>query len=181
MWCETLFHLFPDKTLLLASNPVISTHRHLQYAAGFIELGMFEDAVKELNAVVLHERESPSVLTVWIDVHMHTSSWENVIVISEKLTRASPADDKGWVSWAFALRELNRIEEARAVLLEAMPLHGKSCDLLHYNLACYECLLGNLPAAKRYLKTATQKDKHWKEAALDDPDLEALWPDIRLK
>ena len=161
--------------------PVISTRRHLQYAAGFIELGMFEEATGELKAIVAHERTLPSVLTVWIDVHMNTCSWDNVIVVSKKLTHTSPADDKGWVSWAFALRELNRIEEARAVLLEAMPLHGKTCDLLHYNLACYECLLGNLPAAKRYLKTATQKDKHWKEAALDDTDLEALWPDIRLK
>lgn len=160
---------------------MISTRRHLQYAAGFIELNMFAEATKELNAIVAYERALPSVLTVWIDLHMHTCSWDNVIVVSKKLTRTSPAEDKGWVSWAFALRELNRVEEARAVLLEAMPFHGKTCDLLHYNLACYECLLGNLPAAKRHLKTATQKDKHWKEAALDDPDLEALWPDIRLK
>jgi len=142
---------------------------------------MFDAAARELNTVVAHERSLPSVLTVWIDLHMNTCAWESVIAVSEKLTRASPADDKGWVSWAFALRELNRIEEARAVLLEAMPLHGKTCDLLHYNLACYECLLGNLPAAKRHLKTATQKDKHWREAALEDPDLEALWPDIRSK
>ncbi len=174
-------HLFPDRSSPFRADLVISTRRHLQYAAGFIELGMFDEATRELNAIVAHERHLPSALMVWIDLHMNTTAWDKVIAVAEKLTRSLPAEDKGWVSWAFALRELNRIEEARAVLLEAMPLHGKTCDLLHYNLACYECLLGNLPAAKRHLKTATQKDKHWKEAALEDTDLEALWPDIRSK
>jgi len=157
---------------------VIPTRRHLQYASGFIELGMLRDAAQELRAISRSDRNAPAVLTVRIDLHMHAKQWKSVMTVSRALTRVQPNNDKGWISWAFALRELDRIEDAKEILLKAMPLHGKTCDLLHYNLACYECLLGNLTEAKRRLVTATRKDKHWKTEALEDPDLKALWPEI---
>ena len=90
------------------------------------------------------------------------------------VSRLAPEDDKGWISHAFALRELEQIEEAQAVLLEAEPHLQKACGLLHYNLACYACLLGNKPEAKRRLATAFKMDKVWKQEALDDPDLKAM-------
>jgi hypothetical protein len=73
---------------------------------------------------------------------------------------------------------LNRIAEAKAVLLEGEPLHGKQCGVLHYNLACYYCLLGAMAEAKKRLSMACKMDKGWKEAALDDSDLKAMWDDI---
>ena len=158
---------------------VIPTRRHLHYASGFIELGMLRDAAKELRAIAKTDQRTPKVLTVWIDLHMHARRWKPLIAVSRQLVRAEPQDDKGWISWAFGLRELNQVEAARAVLLKAMPLHGKTCSVLHYNLACYECLLGNLPQAKRHLKIAADRDKEWRESALADTDLEALWPEIR--
>lgn len=158
---------------------MISTRRHLQYASGFLELDMFRDAARELQAITRAEQNSPKVLSIRINLHMQARQWKRVITVSRQLVKAEPGDDKGWVSWAFALRELNRIEEAKQVLLKALPAHGQTCDVLHYNLACYECLLGNLPEAKRYLATAARKDKHWKESALDDPDLKALRSEIK--
>lgn len=172
-------HCLPVEESSIPRKAVIPTRRHLQYASGFIELGMLRDATTELRAIAKTDQRLPKVLTVWIDLHMHARRWKQVIAASRQLVRAEPQDDKGWISWAFALRELNQVEEARAILLKALPTHGKTCAVLHYNLACYECLLGNLPQAKRHLKIATDTDKEWRESALTDPDLEALWPEIR--
>ena len=158
---------------------MIPSRRHLQYAAGFIELGMMKDATKELRAIRHADQSTPKVLSGWIDLHMQARQWKKLIIVSRKLSALLPGDDQGWISWAFALRELQRIKEARAILLKALPIVGKTCDVLHYNLACYECLLGNMAEAKRYLNTATHKDRQWKTAALDDPDLKGLWPEIK--
>jgi hypothetical protein len=68
---------------------------------------------------------------------------------------------------------MSRVTEAKAVLLEAEPRHGKS-GVLHYNLACYHCLLGELEEAKARLNRACKTGKEWKDAATTDPDLEAL-------
>lgn len=153
---------------------MISTLRHLQYAAGHIELGMLKEAAAELDAIRQSDQLLPAVVTVRIDLHMCARQWPRVIACAEKLTALTPHDEKGWISHAFALRELERVEEAQAVLLEAEPLHGKKCGVLHYNLACYACLLGNKAEAKRRLALAMGMDRSWKQAALDDSDLKTM-------
>ena len=153
---------------------MISTLRHLQYASGHIELGMFQEAVAELDAIKQADQLLPAVIGVRVDLHMHAKQWNRVIKFARELSRLTPADDKGWISHAFALRELDLIEEAQAVLLEAEPLLKTECGLLHYNLACYACLLGNKPEAKRRLTLALKMDKFWKQEALEDPDLKAM-------
>lgn len=153
---------------------MISTLRHLQYASGYIELGMLKEAAAELEGVTPSDKLLPAVVTVQIDLHMHAKQWTRVITVAQKLAELTPADDKGWISHAFALRELEQIEEAQAVLLAAEPHLKKACGILHYNLACYACLLGNKAEAKRRLMIAVKIDKSWKQEALDDPDLKSL-------
>ena len=50
--------------------------------------------------------------------------------------------------------------------------------LVHYNLACYECQLGNLEMAKGHLKLAFKIKKGLRLEALDEPDLEPLWDSL---
>jgi hypothetical protein len=73
------------------------------------------------------------------------------------------------------LRELGRVKEAKEVLLQAEPVHGETCGLLHYNLACYHCLLGEIEPAKARMRRALKMDNCWKTQALDDPDLKGIW------
>ena len=153
---------------------MISTRRHLQYASGHLELGMFKEAVAELDAIKQADQNLPAVISARVDLHMHAKQWNRVIRFAQELSRLVPADDKGWISHAFALRELERIEEAQAVLLEAEPQLKNECAILHYNLACYACLLGNKAEAKRRLAVALKMDKAWKQEALEDPDLKAM-------
>ena len=51
---------------------------------------------------------------------------------------------------------------------------------MHYNLACYECQLGRLAEAKRWLVAAFElgNPRQTKLMALDDPDLRPLWDHI---
>jgi len=44
----------------------------------------------------------------------------------------------------------------------------------HYNLACYECQLGNLEAAKYRLQRAFELEPQFRVVALDDEDLKLL-------
>ena len=48
---------------------------------------------------------------------------------------------------------------------------------MRYNLACYECQLGNLGRARAWLDKAVQLPDaaKLKLAALEDPDLQPLW------
>jgi Flp pilus assembly protein TadD len=95
-----------------------------------------------------------------------------------------PGDRRGIILMS-ALRLLCRYRhnkrtlEARDLLLPAASQFKKN-GLIRYNLACYECQLGNLPEAKRWLAEAfaLHNSKQTKLDALNDPDLEPLWQHI---
>lgn len=156
----------------------IPNHRRLEYARGYIELGLIKEAADELDAMSGNARWSNEALRVRVDLYMHSKEWDMVVTVAKAVCEATPADEGAWIAWAFALRELQQVAEAQDVLLQAEPLHGKTCGLLHYNLACYACLLGNLKEARRRLAKACKMNPHWKTESLDDDDLRALREDL---
>jgi Tfp pilus assembly protein PilF len=109
---------------------------------------------------------------------METKAWDAVIELARAMTAKHPARERPWIALAFALREQQRIAEARDVLLAADVLHGAESALLHYNLACYYSLLGDQVTAKERLRRACKMDPDWKAQALNDTDLSALWDEI---
>jgi Tfp pilus assembly protein PilF len=88
-----------------------------------------------------------------------------------------PAAAQWRISFAYATRRAESIEKAREILLSALGSHPEE-PTIHYNLACYECQLGNLSAAKQRLMKATKTDQKFKLMALEDRDLEPLWAEI---
>jgi hypothetical protein len=157
---------------------MISTRRRLEFAMGYIGLGLLVEASEELESITGADRLSAETMRVRAELYLGAKNWELLLAVCRELTRLCPEEERGWIHAAYALRELERIVEAKAVLLEAEPRHGPTSGLLHYNLACYHCLLGELPAAKTQLAIGCRMDASWKKAALDDRDLAALWDQI---
>jgi len=158
--------------------PTISIHRRLEYARGYIALGLINEASEELEAITGNARLSTEVLRVRVDLYMEAKQWDLVVDVAKPVCLATPEDEGAWIAWAYALREKQQVKEAQDVLLQAEPMHGKNCAVLHYNLACYACLLGDKKEAKRRLARACKMDAQWKAAALEDEDLRAMWADI---
>ena len=88
------------------------------------------------------------------------------------LTDASYA--QWWISCSFATRRAENIESTKKILLDAVKSHPKE-PVLYYNLACYECQLGDLTAAKKYLDKTFRLEPKIRIMALDDGDLMPLW------
>jgi Flp pilus assembly protein TadD len=121
---------------------------------------------------------SAGVLRVRVDFYMEAKKWDQVVAVAKSVCATTPKDEGAWIAWAYALREMQQVSEAREVLLKAEPLNGESCSVLHYNLACYYCLLNDLKEARRRFSLACKMDNQWKAAALEDEDLKALWGEI---
>lgn len=156
----------------------IPTRRRIEYAQGYLALGMTRQASAELKAIAKPDWDSLDVLRVRVDLAMETKRWKSVITLAARVCEASPESEGAWIARAYALHELGSTEQARAVLLEAEPIHGTHSAVLHYNLACYACVLGFMNEARRRLGTASAMDRAWLASALEDPDLEAMRPHI---
>lgn len=153
---------------------MIAPETHLAYAAGYLELNLLADARAELALLSPEFLATPPALAVRLELAMATSAWDEVIALAPELIGDDATEERPWTAWAYALRELGRVAEAQETLLAGSRLIAKPSVLVDYNLACYACLLGELDEARRLLASVYARDKSWREAARDDPDLAAL-------
>jgi predicted Zn-dependent protease len=120
--------------------------RHRQAAVGYVELGLYLEADAELDKIDPFCRAVPEVLAVRLEIYAGLQKWELMQVVAEKLANYDPAEAQWRISFAYATRRTESIEKAREILLTALGSHPEE-PTIHYNLACYECQLGNLSVA----------------------------------
>jgi predicted Zn-dependent protease len=156
------------------------TQRQLDAAEGWLGLGDWVEASEELKQIRPELGTHPVVLQVQWNIYAQAKQWESAAALAAGLARTLPDDSWGCIHWAYGLHELKRTEEARTVLL---PCADKFPDqyLIRYNLACYECQLGNLAKAWLWLEQAMTLAgrKPVRKMALEDSDLKPLWEQIR--
>jgi tetratricopeptide (TPR) repeat protein len=151
--------------------------KHLRAAEGFVSLGMYLDADSELDNIDPLCRATPEVLAVRLEIYSGLKKWELMQVVAEKLANYDPANVQWAIALAYATRRADSIQKAREILSNALRSHPDE-PTIRYNLACYECQLGNLAIATEHLTQATKANAKFKLMALDDPDLEPLWTEI---
>ena len=154
---------------------------HLQAAIGWLELGNWQEANEELETITLSLRAHPDVLEVRYEVYAKAGKWDLAAEITRALVQIRPKAPHLWSSHAYATRRMPNggIPQAREILSKAQQLFPKD-PLIAYNLACYECQLGDLKAAWKWLEIAFDLGDHEKVKmmALADPDLKPLWAEI---
>lgn len=147
-------------------------------AQGYIELGMPLEANEELEQIDADQRSHTEVLALRVKIYNALKKWELMETVAKRLVRIEPENVQWTVSWAYAIRRADSIEAARTILLDAVE-RMQDVAVLHYNLACYECKLGNLEEAKSRLKRAFELEPRYRITALEDEDLEAVWLSLR--
>lgn len=152
--------------------------RYLVAAEGWLELGMPDEARLELEQVEPGNREHPDVLKLHWGIANAEKKWATAIDVAQALTLTSPQQFCGWWMLSFALHELKRTQEAYENLASVVD-QFKGEYLAHYNLGCYLTQLGRLDEARLSLKRAFALHPAQRAAALEDADLEPLWPELR--
>lgn len=150
------------------------TYKALQAAEGYVYLGLYREALKELDELSEAQQEICDALIARIRILLHLERWTKAARLSAKGAALFHDEDEFTVQRAFALHQLNKGEEAARVLLQA-PEWIRRTGILHYNLACYEARWGNLKIARQCVQTAIQINSAIKKNASQDPDLAALW------
>ena len=153
---------------------MIEGHERILLAAqGYSELGMFDDALAEIDSLPEEVAQNATVVELRTVILMQARRWKPALTASRALCRVAPEKPSGFIHTAFCLHELGRTTEARETLLSGPEsLHAQ--PVYHYNLACYECALGNLDLARLHLDKSFELDKAYREYARSDPDLAAL-------
>jgi len=151
--------------------------KRLLAAEGFLQLGMFLDAIDELEALPKNLTNSIQVLALWIEAYQGLKKWGEMQAVAHRLAEVAPENVQWAISWAYATRRAESIPAAREILLEAMARHPKE-PLIYYNLACYDCQLGELSSARGFLERALKMAPNFRRMALEDDDLRPLHSEL---
>ncbi len=144
---------------------------------GYLELGMYSDANDELENLPTEIKTHPLVLSARLELLVEMERWEYGALLGESLSQLWPSELDFYFKTAYCLHELKRTEEAKGTI-QAAPRSIRKTALYHYNLACYETQLGNLPEAKRLLTECFAIETRYREESLDDPDLQPIWASL---
>ena len=157
------------------------TH-HLSAAVGWLELGVPAEAEAELDKITARLQGHPDVLEVrWLTL-AQMKRWEKSLAIARALVKGAPNRASGWLHQAYSLRRSTGggLQEAWNALLPAHDRFPKESTIA-YNLSCYACQMRQMEEARAWIRKAMKiGDKaRIKLQALEDPDLEPLWGEIR--
>ena len=147
--------------------------RSLLAAQGYIELDMTDEALRELGTLSPEDQEREDVKQMQLFIFMRTKQWDRALLICQRLRESSPDGTTGFIHGAFCLHEMGRTKEARELLMQGPPiLLGE--PTYHYNLGCYDAVLGHLEEAAIHLEISFKMDHKFREIARLDPDLKPL-------
>lgn len=128
--------------------PFTQFNRTLEAAVGYFELGMADEALKELDSLPADDQHEEEVLELRSVLNQHLGRWEAASHCCEALCRLHGADPDRFIAWASCLYELGEVAACKAAMLQAPPV-ARSHALWNFHLACYEAMLGQtVPAAE---------------------------------
>ncbi len=151
----------------------MSLERSLLATQGYIELEMPEEALREINALSPEDQDREEVLQMRLFIFMRGRCWESALEVCGRLRATVPDGTTGYIHGAFCLHEMGRTGEARELLLSG-PASLQREPTYHYNLGCYDAVLGRLDEAVSHLETSFQMDQKFREIAQYDPDLKPV-------
>ncbi len=149
------------------------TDRRIMAAQGYGELGLFNEARRELQSLPREVFERPEVIELGLLCMMGEQRWSEALAMAHQLCSAAPNEPEGFIHAAYCLHEMDRTLEALEVLKNG-PKSLRMKAVFHYNLACYNARLGNMEEAMRHLHRSFEMDADLKKTARRDPDLEEL-------
>jgi tetratricopeptide (TPR) repeat protein len=142
-------------------------------AAGYLQLGMPEDCLAELDELPTATAEA---IHLRVAALFELERWDQAVGICLPMLARQPEESAWWVQAAYAMRRARTLSEAEPILRAALD-HHPGHFLICYNLACYACVQNRLDEAREFLSHSLKA--HPSEAlamALKDDDLAAIRP-----
>ena len=147
----------------------------LQAASGWLELGIADEALLELEKLPMASRHQREVLELQLAAQMASQAWNPAADTARLLCLQAADRPEFFLHAAFCLHETGDTLAARDWLLRG-PKSLFVMAIFHYNLACYLWTLGEADRARSHLQQAITMDESFREAARSDRDLAGIGP-----
>ena len=150
----------------------------LESAQGYLELGMNQEALDVLDSLPSEEASLSASISLRLMALNGMERWEMAADLARQSIPDHPHCGALYLLGAYAIRRLLNVSDARH-FLESGKAHLETDPLYHFNMACYDCVLGDEEAAREKLAIAFELAPRMRELAMTDPDLESIRESLR--
>lgn len=147
--------------------------RILESASGWLELGLADEALVELESLPHDARNKRAALELKLAAQMICESWNSAADTARLLCLKAADEPMFFLRAAFCLHETGDTLAACNWLLRG-PKTLFEMPISHYNLACYLWTLGDASRARLHLRHAITMDESFREEARNDRDLAGI-------
>jgi tetratricopeptide (TPR) repeat protein len=145
----------------------------LRAAAGWLELGLADEALVELEALPPDVQVLRGPLELKLSAQMAQGHWNSGSETARLLCIKAEDEPEFFLRAAYCLHETGDTLAACNQLLKG-PKALFEMAVFHYNLACYLWTLGDGDRARDHLKQAIEMDETFLESAREDRDLAGM-------
>jgi hypothetical protein len=144
--------------------------RTLRAASGWLELGLADEALHELETLPPEAQFQRDPLELKLAAQMECEQWNAASETARLLCLKAEEEPEFFLRAAYCLHETGDTLAACNQLLRG-PKALFEMAVFHYNLACYLWTLGEGPRARGHLKQAIDLDGAFLAEAREDRDL----------
>jgi len=152
---------------------VESYERQILAAQGYCEIGMFEEALCEIEQLPSEICDRNEIIEVGLHICLQAKKWKEALELARRLREKAPDLSVGYIHAAYSLHELGRTAEALE-LLATIPPETHREPTFFYNRACYKAALGRAEEAVADLRKSFRLNRKLREYAENDPDLDSV-------
>jgi predicted Zn-dependent protease len=152
-----------------------AVHKHLEYASGYLDLKMLEDALRETDTVLAVEPHNPHAVAMKSAILWFQNRLREAEPFVAELAEMNPRDSGIWINLAYIRRRTQSLDAAVETLRHAFDANPRDA-LAHFNMACYRAAQKRVAEALSLLADALHLDPKLRELARAEPDLADLRP-----
>ncbi len=153
----------------------MAVSKTLEAATGWLELGVADEALAELQTLPPEARTQRRALELTLAAQMANEAWNPAADTARLLCLKAADEPHFFLSAAFCLHETGDTLAACNWLLRG-PKSLFSMAVFHYNIACYLWTLGQASRARSHLHRAILMDDTLLQAARGNQDLAGIGP-----
>ena len=145
----------------------------LRAASGWLELGLADEALYELQALPTEVQMLRGPLELKLAAQMERGQWNPASETARLLCLKAEDVPEFFLRAAYCLHELGQTQEALDLLARG-PAVLRTKPVYYYNVGCYLACLGENDQALKLLEQSFEMDGSLRRHARKDPDLDGL-------
>jgi len=151
----------------------LEVQKHIEFASGYLDLKMFEEALREADAAVALAPTDPHALAMKSAVLWQQNRLNEAEPFVAKLAEMNPRDSGIWINLAYIRRRTQSLDAAVETLQHAFVANPRDA-LAHFNMACYRAVQLRTSEALELLRSAFHLDPKLRTLAKAEHDFDQL-------